>query len=99
MLSETMGAWALGELAKATVAAAARTLLEHGITIMPMKGVELIARYGADASKRHLSDADVLAPSKMGASDAHARRWRHPVFANHVPVGRRLVLRGPGGIC
>jgi hypothetical protein len=55
-------AWAQGEQAKRAVEMAARALREYGIPSMPLKGVELIWRYGRDAARRAMDDADLLVP-------------------------------------
>jgi Uncharacterised nucleotidyltransferase len=60
MPTATINTWARGQLAKATIATTARVLHAHDITIMPLKGVDLIARYGRPAAERSLSDADAL---------------------------------------
>jgi len=67
MLSDAVNAWSRGELAKHTVITAARALQPYGVKLMPLKGVELIARYGRDPAERWVADADVLIePRKFG---------------------------------
>src|SRR5262249_18751385 len=52
--------WARAEAAKCEVALVATVLRVKGIAIMPLKGVELVTRYGREATERYFLDADIL---------------------------------------
>src|SRR2546423_6353350 len=58
--TEPLTRWARAAAATREVAFVADVLRARGISIMPLKGVELVARYGREPTERAFVDADLL---------------------------------------
>lgn len=91
MTPEQARTWARAQVAKDNLARLAQ--LVAPVELMPLKGIELVFRYGVPAIERPMLDFDVLAPSGsfggvMAAMEANGYRTIAPNYSARVLMAR-----------